>query len=76
MITVNIEKAKLIAHDKRRAIRAEEFKSLDIEATIPTYAEQAETKRQEIRDKYAQIQTNIDNATDEEELKESIKDLL
>jgi hypothetical protein len=76
MITVNINKAKEIAHDKRREARAEEFKQLDIQATIPMFAEQAEQKRQEIRDKYAQIQTDIDNATDEQEVKEAINDLL
>lgn len=76
MITVNIEKAKSIAHDKRREVRAEEFKPLDIEATIPVFSEQAEQKRQEIRDKYAQIQADIDSATNEQELKEAIKDLL
>ena len=29
MITINIDKAKAIAHDLRRAARAEEFKPLD-----------------------------------------------
>ena len=38
----------------------EEFKQLDIEATIPMLAEQAEQKRQEVRDKYALMQTEID----------------
>ena len=40
------------------------------------FTEQAEQKRQEVRDKYTQIQTNIDNATDEQEVKEAINDLL
>ena len=76
MIQVNLDKAKEITHEKRRDKRADLFKQLDIEATIPVLAEEAEAKRQEIRDKYAQIQTNIDNATNEQELKEAIKDLL
>ena len=76
MITVNIEKAKLIAQEKRREARTEEFKQLDIQATIPAMAAQAEQKRQEIRDKYAQIQTDINDATDEQEVKEAISDLL
>lgn len=76
MITVNINKAKSITHNKRRAARTEEFKPLDIEVTIPMFSEQAEQKRQEIREKYAQIQTDIDSATNEQELKEAIKDLL
>lgn len=62
MITINIDKAKAIAHDKRRAARAAEFAPLDIKATIPSEAVAAETARQAIRDKYAVIQTDIDTA--------------
>ena len=39
-------------------------------------AAQAEAERQEVRDKYAQIQTDIDEATTEQEIKEAINDLL
>lgn len=76
MIQVDMLKAKEIAHEKRRAVRALEFAPLDIQTTIPAYTEQAEVKRQEIRDKHAQIQADIDSATNEQELKEAIKDLL
>ena len=69
MITVNIEKAKSIAHEKRQEARAEEFKQLDIQATIPMLAEQAEQKRQEVRDKYALMQTEIDAASTVDEIK-------
>jgi len=69
MITININKAKTIAHDKRRAARAEEFKPLDIKATIPAEAVAAEAARQVIRDKYATMQENMDAATTVEELK-------
>jgi hypothetical protein len=62
MITINLDKAKAIAHDKRRAARAAEFAPLDIKATIPSEAVAAETARQAIRDKYAVIQTDIDTA--------------
>jgi hypothetical protein len=62
MITINIDKAKAIAHDKRRAARAAEFAPLDIKATIPSEAVAAEAARQAIRDKYAVIQTDIDTA--------------
>ena len=62
MITVNIDKAKAIVHDKRRAARAAEFAPLDIKATIPSEAVAAEAARQAIRDKYAVIQSNIDSA--------------
>ena len=34
-ITININKAKAIAHDKRREARSAEFAPLDIKATIP-----------------------------------------
>lgn len=69
-INVNIEKAKSIAHDKRRTARTEEFKPLDIQAAIPALAEQAEAKRQIIRDEFAAIQTEIDNAETIDQLKE------
>ena len=69
MITINIDKAKAIAHDIRRAARAEEFKSLDVKATIPSEAAAAEAARQAIRDKHAQIQADIDAATTVDELK-------
>ena len=76
MITVNIEKAKLIAHEKRREARTEEFKQLDIEATIPAMAAQAEAERQEVRDKYALMQTEIDAASTVDDVKEAITPLL
>jgi hypothetical protein len=69
MITININKARTIAHDVRRAARAEEFKPLDVKATIPSEAAQAETDRQAIRDKYATMQTAIDAAMDVESIK-------
>lgn len=69
MIRINIEKAKGIAHDVRRAKRAEEFAPLDIKATIPSEAAAAEAARQEIRAKYADMQTAIDAAGTPDELK-------
>ena len=69
MITINIEKAKTIAHDKRREARTAEFVPLDIKATIPSEALAAETARQVIRDKYAAMQTVIDAATTADEIK-------
>lgn len=62
MIIINIDKAKNIAHEKRRAARTVEFAPLDIKATIPSEAVEAESARQIIRDKYAEIQTAINNA--------------
>jgi hypothetical protein len=73
MITININKAKNIAHDIRRAKRAEEFAPLDIKATIPSEAVAAEVARQAVRDKYAAMQTQINSASTPEEIKEAIK---
>lgn len=69
MITINLNKAKAIAHDKRREARAAEFAPLDIKATIPAEAQAAETARQAIREKYAELQTQINAAQSVEELK-------
>ena len=69
MIKINLDKAKQIAHEKRRAARSAEFAPLDIKATIPAEAEAAEAARQVVRDKYAIIQTNINSAADVDALK-------
>ncbi len=76
MITINLDKAKAIGHDKRRALRAEEFKPYDevIMKQIPGTDQAAvETARQAIRDKYALIQNAIEEATTPEEIKEALK---
>lgn len=69
MITININKAKNIAHEARRAARAEEFAPLDVKATIPSEAVAAEAARQAVRDKYAAMQTAIDAASTPEQIK-------
>lgn len=69
MININMNKAKDIAHEIRRAVRAEKFAPLDIKATIPSEAEQAEAERQAIREADAVLQTQMDSATTPEELK-------
>jgi hypothetical protein len=68
-IGLNLNKAKEIAHDKRREARSAEFAPLDIKATIPFEAEAAEIARQTVREKYAQLQEQMDAAQSEEELK-------
>ena len=75
MIQVDINKAKEISHDKRRNKQTDMLKQLDIEATIPTMAEQAEIQRQAIRDQFAVIQTEIDNAESVDQLKVIITQL-
>lgn len=69
MIVVNLDKAKQIAHEKRRAARAEEFAPLDVQATIPAKVAEAEAARQAIRDKYAVLQAQMDAVQSVEELK-------
>jgi Spy/CpxP family protein refolding chaperone len=68
-IVIDINKAKAIAHDARRAARAAEFAPLDVKATIPSEAAAAEAARQAIRDKYAALQTQMDAAQTPEQLK-------
>ena len=72
MITINVDKAKVIAHDKRRLARSAEFAPLDIKATIPFEAVAAEAARQLVRDKYVTMQTAIDAATTTDEIKASM----
>ena len=69
MITVNVDKAKGIAHEVRRAKRTEEFAPLDVKATIPSEAVAAEEARAAVRAKYATVQANIDSAADVDTLK-------
>ncbi len=68
-IATDLPKAKETAHNIRRAERAKEFQPLDIEATIPAKAQEAENKRQLVRDNYAQMQADIDSAETPEEIK-------
>jgi len=75
MITVNVDKAKGIAHEVRRAKRAAEFAPLDVKATIPSEAVAAEEARAAIRAKYADVQTSIDAAADVDALKAIVEGL-
>jgi len=70
MITINITKAKSIAHDARRTARSAEFAPLDIKASIPSEAAAAEAARQLVRDKYATMQTAIDASVTVDEIKQ------
>lgn len=75
MITININKAKVIAHDKRRELRSAEFAPYDdaIAKQIPGQSAGAEAARVLIREKYAQMQVAIDAAQDVNELKSALK---
>jgi hypothetical protein len=71
MITINVTKAKTIAHNVRRAARTEEFKPYDeaIAKQIPGQIDGAEAARAVIRAKYAAMQTAIDAASTVDEIK-------
>lgn len=71
-VKVNIDKAKQIGHEIRRAERSKEFAPLDIKATIPSEAAAAEAARQVIRDKYAAIQNEIDAAQSPDQIKAAL----
>ena len=76
MITVNINKAKAIAHDRRRAARAEEFKPHDeiIMKQIPgADAVAAEAARAAIRAKYSDMQSQIEAAATPDEIKAALE---
>lgn len=75
MITINITKAKSIAHDARRTARSAEFAPLDTKATIPSEAAAAEAARAVVRTKYAEMQTAVDAATDVAALKTIMEQL-
>jgi hypothetical protein len=78
MITVNIDKAKVIAHVIRRDARAYEFLPHDelIAKQIPGADTQAaEAQRQQIREKYTVIQQQVDAATQVETLTQIIDTL-
>lgn len=75
MITININKAKTIAHDVRRAARAEEFKPHDeiIMKQIPGVdSTAAEAARAAIRTKYSTMQTAIDEASTVDDIKSAM----
>ncbi len=79
MITVNLNKAKVIAHEKRRAARSVEFAPLDAELSkqIPgTNTGAIEAARQAIRDKYTTVQNTIDAAGDVATLSSIVASLL
>jgi CRISPR/Cas system CSM-associated protein Csm2 small subunit len=74
-IGINISKTKEIAHNIRRIARAQEFAPLDIKVTIPGEQASIEAKRQEIRNRYDEIQSAIDSAENVEQIKQIILQL-
>ena len=75
-VEVDLDQAKSIGHDIRRTQRAEEFKPYDevIMKQIPgADATAAEEARQQIRDKYAQVQEQIDAAATPDDIKAALE---
>ena len=75
-IVINLDKAKAIGHDMRRAQRAAEFAPLDelIAKQIPGHdPAEVEASRQVIRDRYAEVQDAIDAADTPEEIKAALE---
>lgn len=66
-LVINIDKAKLISHDLRRNARNAEMAPLDaiIARQIPgSSSDEAEAERQALREKYSDVQIEIEAATD------------
>jgi len=74
-ITINIDKAKDVAHNLRRAARAVEFQPYDdaIAKQIPGQMTGAEEARAAIRTKYSTMQTVIDAASTVDEIKAALE---
>ena len=66
---LSMTKAKVIAHDARRASRNAAFAPLDIKATIPAESEAAEASRSVIRTNDAALQVSMDAAEELTSLK-------
>lgn len=75
MITINLDKAKAAAHQMRRSARTAAFAPYDeiIAKQIPGEdAQEAEAARQEIRDRFAAIEEQIEAIASADELHEII----
>jgi len=71
----DLDQCRAIGHDKRRAARTEAFAPFDeiIAKQIPgADAAEAEAARQQIRNKYADVQVAIDAAADPDEIKAAL----
>ena len=68
-ITIDMTKAKVIAHDARRVSRNKQFAPLDVKVTIPAEKVAAEAARAVIRTNDAALQVSMDAASDAAALK-------
>lgn len=71
MIPVDPDKLKQMVHETRRHRRTVEFMPFDkkVAAQIPGEVDAAEAERVKIRAKYAQVQIEVDAATDWETMR-------
>ena len=75
MISINLNKAKAIAHEYRREKRSELLVPLDAKTLIPVFSATAEQERQVIREKFAVIQQEIDAAESLNDLQQLIENI-
>lgn len=75
VVTEQIDRARAIAHDRRRGARSLEFAPLDRKIIIPGEEVEAEEERVKIREKYAMMQENMDAAPDVGALRALVGDL-
>lgn len=77
-IAEDTEVAKQVAHDLRRAAREEEFAPLDKAVVIatanPEALAEAEAERQQVRDRYAVIQDDLEACADCQELRVKLQE--
>lgn len=77
-VVVNVDKARIVAHDARRAKRAADFAPLDdaIAKQLPGFdIAEVEGQRHDVRVKYEKAQADIDKAGTVEEIKAVISGL-
>ena len=75
-VTEDHGKALAIAHEARRRAREAEFAPLDVQATIPAEAAQAEAGRAKIRTKYERLQSDMDAAPDVDSLRSMVRSIV
>lgn len=68
-VNVGLAKARLIAHEVRRAKRSEEYTIVDADLIDMAVTPAGQVKRDAIAAKYAMVQTDLDAAVDVDALK-------
>lgn len=68
-VKIDLTRAKVVAHRRRRSKRSEEFQEIDSDNMNMLVTPEAEARRLEVRNRYAGIQEELDQAVSPEELK-------